>query len=206
MATYVFIDESGDSGFKIDKGSSDFFVIALLIFKDNLEIEKASLAVKELRRDLKFPDNMEFKFSKSKDVVKEKFLKTIRGFDFKIRALVVEKKIIRSRDLKVDKKSFYSYFVKQVLKYGGKTILNTKVKIDGSGDREFKRSFSSYLRRELNNKEKCILSDLKFVDSKSSIPIQMADMVAGAIRKFYEGDISFKNLIKKLIEDEWKFK
>lgn len=33
----VFIDDSGDPGFKIEKGSSSVFVIALVIFDDDLE-------------------------------------------------------------------------------------------------------------------------------------------------------------------------
>ena len=46
----IFIDDSGDPGFKLDKGSSAFFVIALIIFDDELEAEKVALAIKELRR------------------------------------------------------------------------------------------------------------------------------------------------------------
>lgn len=33
----VFIDDSGDAGFKLDKGSTPFFVIACVIFDDDLE-------------------------------------------------------------------------------------------------------------------------------------------------------------------------
>ncbi len=36
----VFIDDSGDAGFKLGKGSSEFFVISAVIFDDNLEAEK----------------------------------------------------------------------------------------------------------------------------------------------------------------------
>ena len=50
----VFIDDSGDPGFKFDRGSSRFFVIVLLIFNDELEAEKTAIAIKELRRSLKF--------------------------------------------------------------------------------------------------------------------------------------------------------
>lgn len=39
----VFIDESGDPGFKIESGSSEVFVLALVVFDDNLEAEKASV-------------------------------------------------------------------------------------------------------------------------------------------------------------------
>ena len=61
----VFIDDSGDPGFKVEKGSSKVFVIAMVIFKDNLEAERASLTIKELRRKLKMSDLSEFKFNKS---------------------------------------------------------------------------------------------------------------------------------------------
>jgi hypothetical protein len=36
----VFIDDSGDPGFKLDRGSTPFFVIALVIFEDELEATK----------------------------------------------------------------------------------------------------------------------------------------------------------------------
>jgi len=61
----VFIDDSGDAGFKINKGSSRFFVISAVIFSDDLEIEKTALEIKKLKRELRFPDDIEFKFNKS---------------------------------------------------------------------------------------------------------------------------------------------
>jgi len=39
----VFIDDSGDPGFKIMRGSSAVFVLAFVIFNDELEAEKTSL-------------------------------------------------------------------------------------------------------------------------------------------------------------------
>lgn len=57
----VFIDDSGDPGFSV--GSSNVFVIACVIFDDELEAEKVAVAIKEYRRSLHFPDSMEFKFN-----------------------------------------------------------------------------------------------------------------------------------------------
>ena len=104
----VFIDDSGDPGFKLDKGSTTHFVIALVIFNDELEAEKTAVAIKELRRQLKFPDEVEFKFNKSRRVVKTAFLRTVVKFDFKVRCLVIDKKIIRSEELRNNRNSFYS--------------------------------------------------------------------------------------------------
>ena len=87
----VFIDDSGDPGFKIEKGSTKCFVISCVIFQDELEAEKTAVAIKQLRRNLKFPDTMEFKFNKSRKKVRIKFLQAINKFNFKIRSLVIEK-------------------------------------------------------------------------------------------------------------------
>jgi len=69
----VFVDESGDSGFSIEKGSSKVFVIACVIFDDELEAEKTAVAIKELKRSLKFSDKTEFKFNGSRKTVRLAF-------------------------------------------------------------------------------------------------------------------------------------
>lgn len=206
----VFIDDSGDPGFKLEQGSSRYFVIALVIFKDELEAEKTAVAIKELRRKLKFPDSVEFKFHKSSRNVKEEFLKTINPFGFSVRCLVVDKKIIRSKELRNNKNSFYSYAIKMVLQYSDNEISDAKIKIDGSGDRIFRRSFISYLRRYLNSSQRKIMKDCKLVDSRENVLVQMADMIAGSIRRSYDmakkDHRRYKGIITQHIKDEWSFK
>lgn len=206
----VFIDDSGDPGFKLEKGSSEYFVIAMVCFKDDLEAERTALAIKELRRGLGFSDNTEFRFFKTRTEIKIKFLHTINKFNFNVRCLVVEKKVIYSPKLRTNKNSFYSYFIKEALKHNGGSILNAKIKIDGSGDRIFRKSFLNYLKRELNDNEVKVMQKCKLVDSKDDVLIQMADMVAGSINRSYnlsKSDRSiYKGIIKKHITDEWPFK
>jgi hypothetical protein len=201
----VFIDDSGDPGFKIEKGSSKFFIISMIIFDDHLEAEKTAVRIKELKRELGFSDNIEFKFCNSRKEVREKFLTIISTSNFKIRSLVVNKEKIYSEELRNSKKKFYSYFIKVALEYSGQTIKNARIKIDGSGDRIFRKSFISYLKRELNDKK--IMSNCKLIDSKKNVLIQMVDMIAGATRRSYEKkEMIYKNIIKKHIENEWEFK
>jgi len=206
----VFIDDSGDPGFKLDKGSSHFFVISAVLFDDNLEAEKTALAIKELRRNLGFGDEMEFKFNKSCRIVREKFLSAVNPYSFKIRCIVIDKNIIYSNELRKNKKHFYAYTIKTLLKYSGEEIKNAKIKVDGSGDREFKKNFLTYLRKELNTKDKCVLEHCRLADSKGNVLIQMADMIAGAIRRSNSQDKNDKDIYKKIIQkhitSEWKFK
>lgn len=149
----IFIDDSGDAGFKLDKGSTPFFVIACIIFDDDLEALKLKVVIKEYRRKIKFADTVEFKFFKSSRKIRLGFLNEINSGKFRIRAIVIDKTKIRSDELKNNKSSFYSYAIKLVLKNNNGTINNAKIRIDGSGDRIFKKSFLSYLRKQLNSKQ-----------------------------------------------------
>jgi len=112
----IFIDDSGDPGFKLDKGSSKAVVIACVIFDDELEAEKTAVAIKEFRRKMKFPDAMEFKFNKSSKKVRKGFLTEISKYKFRVRAIVMQKEKIYGQELIKSKESFYSYAIKMVLK------------------------------------------------------------------------------------------
>ncbi len=206
----VFIDDSGDPSFKIKKGSSKFFVICCVLFEDDLQAEKTSTAIKELRRNLKFSEKMEFKFNGSRYKTRMAFLKVVKPFSFKVRVLVVDKKKITSDLLKNDKQSFYSYFIKMVLRHNKGTISNAKIKIDGSGDRIFRKRFLTYLRKELNFKQQKIVKNLRLVDSKTNQLIQMADMIAGTIRRYKEAEKTdgpkYWKIIESKVQDCWDFK
>lgn len=205
----VFIDDSGDPGFQMKKGSSSFFVIALVIFDDNLEAEKTSVAIKELRRKLKVSDFYEFKFNKSDKKFKITFLEKIKSYKFKVRAIVVNKEKIYSMRLKSYKENFYNYIIMQVLRQNKDHIRNAKLKFDKRGEKSIRDQLRVYLSHELDNKNNNIFSDLKFVDSKQNTLIQLADMVAGSIYFNYAcKNRIYLDLLQRSgrIEDIWDFK
>ena len=96
-----------------------------------------------------------------------------------------------------------------VLKHNFGTIKEAKIRIDGHGDRIYKREVIRYLRRELNSRENRVFQKLHFVDSKSNVLIQLADMIDGAIHRKYEAGKTdariYYAVIKKRIEDLWEF-
>ena len=207
----VFIDDSGDPGFKLNKGSSKAFVIACVIFDDELEAEKTAIAIKEFRRKMKFSDLTEFKFNKSKKKIRVDFLREVSKYKFRVRAIVMLKEKIYGRELKKSKESFYSYAIKMVLKHDNQTLRDAKIKLDGHGERIFRRELTTYLRRELNAKQRKVISQLRFVDSKTNVLIQLADMVAGAIYRKHTSNKSDANIYydilksNKKIQDCWNF-
>lgn len=205
----VFIDDSGDPGFKTHKGSTPVFVIALIIFDDELEAEKTSLSIKVLRRKLKVSDMYEFKFNKTNDKFRNTFLENIKNFKFRVRAVVVDKETIYSPHLKLHIENFYNYIIMQVLKHNDGTIKKAKLKFDRRGERVLRDQLRVYLSNQLDNRHTRVFNDLKFVDSKQNILIQLADMVAGSIFSAYSGkNNNYLGLLKetKRIEDIWLFK
>jgi hypothetical protein len=148
----------------------------------------------------------EFKFSKSRPEIKDAFFSAVKPFDFRVRAIVVEKDLIYSRRLRASKESFYSFFVKSMLKFDNGLLKGAKVVVDGSGDREFRQELGSYLRRHCGPGA---IKDVRFADSANDRLIQLADMCAGAIARSYKRERSdagrWRVMLETKIDDVWDF-
>ena len=205
----VLIDESGDAGFKLDKGSSPFFVLTSVIFDDNLQAEKTAVELKLLRQELGFDEGYEFHFNNCSERLRKAFLEKAAAQQFRVRALVFDKAKIRSEELRTKESSFYNYAVKLLLKDAKGRIKDASVKLDGKGDRVYKRATGTYLRQQLNNsRSDRVISKFKFVDSKTDILIQLADMVSGSLFFSYRDKPTsnrYKNIIKTRMENVWEF-
>lgn len=174
----VLIDESGDPGFKIPKGSTPYFVLAMVIFDDLKEAERTSLCIAKARSELRVTS--EFKFAKSHKNVRDGFFDAVCPCSFRVRALVVDKSAIYSDHLRERTESFYNFFVRQLLSNDNGVLRGARVKIDGSGDREFRRELTRYLKGQLCFEQ---IASVKFADSRSDNLLQLADMCVGAIAK-----------------------
>lgn len=202
----VLIDESGDAGFKLARGSTPHFVVAMVIFDDFKEAERASAIIEAARASLRI--RPEFKFNKCSVQVKDGFFEAVSPCKFSVRALVVDKSKIYSDNLRENKDRFYNFFVKTLLQHDGNALAGARVKIDGSGDREFKRELGAYLKREAGEGK---IASVKFAESHRDNLIQLADMVAGAIARSYrEGDRNAHDRWRKMLGDKirniWDFR
>lgn len=195
----VLIDESGCAGFQLNKGSSRYFTIAMVVFSDFLEAEKASYKITELKKTLRV--NPEFKFSHSHPNVKNTFFTDICDYDFSVRAVVVEKEKIKSAYLKNKPDNFYNYFLKVLLEYDAGMLQNAVIKIDGRGTRGFVRNLKSYLRAQVNVRK---IKKIKLVDSGQDNLIQLADMVVGAIAKAYSSNCKNERRWLEILQNRGK--
>lgn len=204
----VFLDDSGDPGFKLDRGSSAFFVIACVIFEDKLDAEGVSLIMKRYRRGLGWADNYEFKFNKTKKVYIKELLRKVAVFDFKIRAIAVDKSKIYSNELRNRQDSFYNYTIKEVLSKS-EVLRQADVRLDGHSGRQYKKQAITYLRREINARSHKI-AKVRFVDSRTNNLIQLADLAAGSIHRHCQANKTdhdeYLEIIKERIDDIWYFR
>lgn len=199
----VLIDESGCAGFKFAKGSSPYFIVAMVIFDDFVEAEKTSTAIRELRDALSVKP--EFRFNKCCDRVRNEFFKMVTTHKFRVQAIIVDKAKIYNDHLRSNPNRFYNYFIQMLVRHDGGTIKNASVKIDGRGDREFKRALESYLRTQLAPGK---ITKLRFIDSKKDDLVQLADMVVGAIARSYSTRANaarWRRMIQRKL-GVWEFK
>lgn len=203
----VLIDESGDPGFKMVRGSSSHFVVAMVVFDDFKSAEHAAGVIAQTRVQLRVKP--EFKFVRSHDHVRDAFFGAVCGLPFRVRALVVDKGALYSTRLREDTDCFYNFFVQTLMRYDNTTLHEANVKIDGSGDRKFKQHLQTYLRRQLPPGR---VRKLRFVDSAKDDLVQLADMCAGAILRARRTDDKRNDRwlamlrAARRVEDLWDFR
>lgn len=203
----IFIDDSGDPGFKTDRGASRMFVIACIVFDSPYTAEFASAGIKVLKEKLGWKQIREFKFHRATEEQKDVFFKNIKNYDFRIRAVVVDKTKITEPELKKSD-SFYNDIITSVLQRF-EDMNNARIRLDGSGSKDFRRRSTSNLRKNLNQNKQYKVANFALEDSRDSALIQLADMVVGSIRAKYDPDKKIKQdylrIIKSKIDDIWEY-
>ncbi|MBR0460831.1 DUF3800 domain-containing protein [Candidatus Saccharibacteria bacterium] len=195
----IAIDDSGDPGLKIGKGSSRYFVIAVVCFADDLDAEEASLKIKRIRRDLKWKPLHEFKFRKTSPEIRRMFLSEMKRFDFRVSLVILDKTdIINIVAFKKNASELYNAAILKALASFSGRMESVHIYIDGESGLDYRRKVRTYLRKNL---PKGAIKELTYRDSKNDNLIQLADMIAGATRRSVERDTdaSYLKIIKERI-------
>ncbi len=202
---FVYLDESGDTGFKFTAGSSRYFVVTLLLVDDPLPLHAAIVS---LRESLGFAATNEFKFYSSSEDVRVSFLRMLRRQNFSVRVLVVDKTLMTQPHMQ-KRETFYNFLVRMVLTYDNATIRDATLILDESvKSKKSKQRFTAYLRRALNvDKTQRKISGIRYHASDTDTLIQAADMVSGAVyAKYRRGDESYFAIIRSKVGDLWEWK
>ena len=163
----VFIDEAGDTGRKIEKGSSQLFIISLVMFDDYEEATTCDQRINLLRRELKLSENFEFHFVHNSQRVRKTFLKAIQPYNFVYFAVVLDKdpqKLWGPGFLTKD--SFYKYACQMVFTNASPYLNKAIVVLDKSGSPDFRNRLAKYLRQRINTGDRMAIKKIKQQRSK----------------------------------------
>lgn len=179
----IFIDESGDTGFKFEHGSSQFFTMSLIIFENHDEAIKCNKSIADLKRGLGWNDSAEFHFKRNSDKIRIKFLKNVSKFDFAYYGIVIDKTSFKYKVKEFkNREYFYSYICFQVIESAQKQLIQADVVIDKNSNPEFMNRLSKFLKKKININQKRI-KKIKMQRSEANSLLQLADYVAGIINR-----------------------
>lgn len=180
----VFVDESGDSGMKHKKGSSELFVVVAVIFFENIDANVCDDAIAALKLACFKNKNTEFKFNKCCRDHRRKFFLHVEDLDYLYVAFVFNKAKMYGPGFQF-KSPFYKYACKLLFVSAKPYLQRASVTIDGSGDRVFRKQLQTYLKAKINTERETI-KKVKLESSHSNNLLQLADMVCGAVARSYK--------------------
>jgi hypothetical protein len=193
----VFIDESGDSGLKIDRGSSHYFTVGLVVFEDREDALACDQRISLLKNELGLPISYEFHFKRNSDKVRRAFLQAVAPYNFFYYGIVINKNPKKLwGDGFRNKESFYKYACGLVFENAKEKLNKATVVIDESGSLDFKRRLAKYLRRRT---DKGAIKKVKMQRSKSNNLLQLADYVASAINRSIQSKRKWHDEYRKII-------
>jgi len=198
---YFFVDESGDAGLEGQASSSSHFVLAMVQLPERAPLKP----LVELRKVLHVQPNFEFKYHQSKPLQKDRFFREVLAVDFRVRAVIVDKARLGSNfnDLSLHALTM-ELIVSSTMHAIELDIANEILIIDGATPsfcRNLRIQFSERSKRDERIRP---FKNIIGGDSKREDGLQLADMIAGAIRIHAVGVSSnYFNTISSRIVDLW---
>ena len=183
----IFIDESGDPGLNIERGSSKYFIVALVGFNDHDEALEVDDRISLLRNEQRLPDNFEFRFNKLKPGYRRTFLETVARYNFFYFAVAMNKADLAGHKFDLNE-SLYNYACGLIFEKAKPRLANAIVVIDENGSKNFKSKLKRYLVRRLKDDSgKCFIKKVRTQDSRKNNLVQLADMIVGAVARSFSG-------------------
>ncbi len=179
MTQYFFVDESGDAGLEGRAGSSSHFVVSMVQLPNRAPLRLLT----NLRKTLRLSPAFEFKYHKTAIAPKERFFRDVLSIQFRVRAIVLNKaqlglgwRILSPQDLTTE------LIIQLTFRASVLDIANEVLILDGATP-----AFCRHLRVQFTErcKQQARIRPFKNIigaNSRNEDGLQMADMIAGAIR------------------------
>lgn len=186
------------------EATSTHLVIAVVQLAKREPLPELSVA----RRLLYLPLTYEFKYHQARPHQKNVFFEQVKYLPFRIRAVVIEKAVIRPKYHMLSGTELLNEFTTQLIVRSSELdIIDDILIIDGAVPsliQDLRVRLSGVCRQEGRRRPfKKIVS----ADSDREDGLQLADMVAGAIMQFTKGvDVEFYQTFATKVVDLWEVK
>jgi hypothetical protein len=207
----VYVDESGDTGFKVGKGSTATLVLVAVIFDSPEGAEATADCIAAYRESIGKGKTYGFHFSNLQHEWRLGLLEAVRDCPFRVRAVVMRKdRIWEGTKLKTSGDYFYRYTFKLLLRDAFAGIKDAKLFVDGKAGRTTLRKLVNYLRQQCNDGDARVFSKITQVPkNQNNVLVQLADVCAGAIARSYQSDRKdpwcYRKVINRRVENVFDF-
>ncbi len=184
MTYYHHVDDSGDPGLSDAPTASSHFALAMVQLAERAPLPEFAA----LRQALHLEPAFEFKYHKAKPHQKTVFFKVIQTVSFRVRAVVVDKTRLEKRFADLRGQDFAVEFLSRLaLRASDMEVANDILVIDGATPALI-RALRVRLSEDCRAMER-VRPFKKIVggDSSREDGLQLADMLAGAIRHHVMG-------------------
>lgn len=193
----AFVDESGCTGMKLDKGSSPTFTVSAILFQDRGVAERCYSRIDNLRRELGV--TKEFHFNKCSHDNRMRFFETVSDYDFQYMTVIFDKRKIITKELTFSEPLMrypvFALFAGLATKMASATVV-----IDRTGSSDFRKSLAKDLKKEINARcSREVIKKVKDADSHRHSLLQLADMACGAVSRSYCGNKKNQNTYRQAI-------
>ena len=175
-----FVDESGDAGRKFGQGSSQYFTVTVVLFRDNEEARACNTRIELLKHELGLAKQFEFHYAGASNRRKSSFFEAVMPYDFLYSAITVNKSQLYGTGFSF-KEPFYRYVCRLVFETLAPHLRDAIVILDGQGSREFRRELQVYLKRNIQHDDRNCIKTVDFQHSHKNNLLQLADMICGAV-------------------------
>ena len=173
----VFVDESGDPGRRVSKGSSLYFVVAVVAFADHDDANACDQRIGLLRRGLGLNDGFEFHFAQNSKNIRHSFLSAVAEYPFFYHVFAVDKgpKDLYSMRF-TNSECLYNWCISNTFEIAWPDLDNATVVIDKSGGKDFRNRLATHLRQRGPGNPR--IKKVKVQRSSGNNLLQLADYVA----------------------------
>jgi hypothetical protein len=198
---HIFIDESGDLGYKFEEGSSKYFVMGFAIFP-NKNYKDSIDSIKSFIKSGSGTSPREIKFNKSKHETRIMLLEKLVENSGKFGYIYVDKQRIFEY---LRNHPNINYIYNQMIFYLIENFIEREAIQDHitlyidqrSKNKEIKKNISVYLKRQINPILSPYHLNARFVRSHNSRGAQCADCICGSVYEMVEaGDPVYVDVIR----------